>query len=96
MEIIVTKQAQQDLREIKKYICSDNFSAAQRVVSHIVKSVERLELTPNIGKQGRVLRTRELVISKYPYIVSYKVENDEIYILRILHTSKKWKNQTSL
>ena len=90
-EIIFAIPAQEDLRTIKQYICSDNFEAAQQVVKHIVDSIESLKVNPSIGRAGRVLRTRELVISKYPYIVPYQVRENNIYILRILHTSRKWE-----
>ena len=89
-EIVFTVHAQEDLRAIKKHICCDNFSAAQKVVKNIFECIENLKENPSIGRAGRVLRTRELIISKYPYIVPYQVYDNNIYILRILHTSRKW------
>ena len=89
-EIIFTVLAQNDLRAIKKYICCDNFSAAKEVVKHILGCIEKLKDNPSIGRAGRVLRTRELIISKYPYIVPYQVRDDNVYILRVLHASRKW------
>lgn len=90
-EIVFTVPAQEDLRAVKHYICCDNFEAAQQVVEYIIDSVEKLKDNPSIGRAGRVLRTRELVISKYPYIVPYQVRDNNIYILRVLHTSRKWE-----
>ena len=89
-EIIFTIPAQEDLRAIKQYICCDHFETAQQVVEYIIDSVEKLKDNPSIGRAGRVLRTRELVISKYPYIVPYQVRENTIYVLRVLHTSRKW------
>ena len=88
--ILFTITAQEDLRAIKQYICADNYSVAHEVVKHILECVEILKDNPSIGKAGRVLRTRELVISKYPYIVPYQVRDNNIYMLRVLHTSRKW------
>lgn len=90
MNIVFTVPAQEDLRAIKKYIYCDNFLAAQIVVKHILTCIEKLKQNPALGKSGRVLHTRELIIPKYPYIVPYQVRDDIIYILRILHTSRKW------
>jgi len=90
MDILFTDSAREDLRSIKKYICEDNFEAAQKVVKHIFDSIEYLRTNPSLGRAGRVLRTRELVISKYPYIVPYQVRENTIYILRVFHTSQKW------
>lgn len=81
-----------DLDAIQKYIYKNNREAARKVVSYIIKSIETiLPKNPAAGRSGRVLRTRELVITKYPYIVPYQVRNETIYILRILHTSRKWE-----
>lgn len=90
-QIIYTIPAQEDLRAIKRYICCDNFSASQEVVKHILNCIEILKENPSIGRAGRVISTRELVISKYPYIVPYQVRDNSIYILRILHASRKWE-----
>ena len=46
-----------------------------------------------MGRAGRVLRTRELVITKFPYIVPYQVRDNNIYILRVLHTSRIWDKE---
>ena len=81
-----------DLKSIQEYICEVNREAAKEIVAHIIEKIETVIVpNPGAGRAGRVLRTRELVISKYPYIVPYQVREDVIYILRVLHTSRKWK-----
>lgn len=81
-----------DLNAIQKYICANNREAAKKVISHIIKNIETvLPENPAAGRIGRVISTRELIITKYPYIVPYKVLNGTIYILRVLHTSRKWE-----
>ncbi len=81
-----------DLKSIQEYICENNREAAKEVVANIIKKIETVLVpNPSAGRAGRVLRTRELVISKYPYIVPYQVREDVIYILRVLHTSRKWE-----
>ena len=88
--IVFAVPAQEDLRASKQYICYDNFSSAQKVITHILSCIENLRDNPALGRAGRVLRTKELVITKYPYIVPYQVRDNDIYILRVLHTSRKW------
>lgn len=93
MEIKWTKLAQEDLECIQKYIYDDNPKAAKKVVFYIIDKIETiLPTNPSAGKAGRVLGTRELVIAKYPYIVPYRVRENEVHVLRVLHTSRKWKN----
>ena len=92
LEVKFSKSAVEDLNSIKEYICSNNFVAAQKVVAYIIKTIEDvLAENPSVGRAGRVLRTRELVLNKYPYIIPYQVRDGVIYILRVLHTSKKWE-----
>lgn len=84
--------AQEDLKSIEKYIYNSDKNAARIVVEHIIKNIETVLISnPAAGRAGRVLGTRELVITKYPYIVPYLVRENIIYILRVLHTSRKWE-----
>jgi toxin ParE1/3/4 len=83
--------AKHDLESISRYISIDNPSAAKSVVSTIVHiTIEQLSTFPNSGKIGRATDTRELIISKTPYIVVYRIRNERIDILAIQHSSRKW------
>jgi toxin ParE1/3/4 len=91
VKVIFSQLAREDLRSIREYIYDNNQVAAKKVVAHLIEKVETLlVLNPGMGRTGGVLRTRELVITKYPYIISYRVKEDKIQILRIMHTSRKW------
>lgn len=90
-KIEFSKKAFEDLESIKKYIYENDELAAQKVVSYIVERIETIIANnPSVGRAGRVLGTRELVLTKYPYIIPYFVKDDIVYIIRILHTSRKW------
>jgi len=45
---------------------------------------------PASGRPGRVIGTRELVIGGLPYVVPYRVRDNDIEILRVLHTSRRF------
>ena len=92
-KILFSILAKEDLYSIKKYICNDNTEASKIVIKHIISSIEKLKENPAIGRAGRILRTRELVITKFPYIVPYQVRDNNIYILRVLHTSRIWDKE---
>jgi len=86
-----TKRAERDLDEIAKYIGQDSPAAAARVILELIEQVEaNLLAHPAIGRQGRVLGTRELMIGALPYVVPYRVREMDIEILRVLHTSRRW------
>jgi len=92
-KILFSILAKEDLYSIKKYICNNNIEASKIVIKHIISSIEKLKENPAMGRAGRVLRTRELVITKFPYIVPYQVRDNNIYILRVLHTSRIWDKE---
>ena len=91
MRLRWTKRAERDLDEIAKYIGQDSPAAAARVILEVIDQVESsLTAHPAIGRPGRVLGTRELVIGGLPYVVPYRVREIDIEILRVLHTSRRW------
>jgi len=91
-QIKFTQSAIKDLEAIREYIYENNKKAARTVVLHIIGQIETvIAANPGAGRAGRVFGTRELIITKYPYIVPYQVRENTIYILRVLHTSKKWE-----
>jgi len=85
-----TRLAETDLYSIADYIGQDSPVAAARVILELIDQTETL-LTSHVamGRPGRVIGTRELVIGKLPYIIPYRVREDEIEILRVLHTSRR-------
>jgi len=82
-----------DLRAIRAYIAEHNPEAAQRVVTHIRHATLNLAGQPDIGRMGRIPGTRELVIQPYPYIVAYRQKGNELHILAVVHTSRRWPEQ---
>ena len=82
--------ARQDLRQVRDYIARDNPKAAARVAQHIRTAIERLSENPGIGRPGRVIDTRELVVTGTPYLAPYTVSDNEIVILRVLHGAQQW------
>ncbi|MBM3342802.1 MAG: type II toxin-antitoxin system RelE/ParE family toxin [Betaproteobacteria bacterium] len=91
MRLRWTKLAEQDLGHIAAYIGQDSPAAAARVVLELIDQTERaLTRHAAIGRPGRVIGTRELVISGLPYVIPYRVRDNDIEILRVLHTSRRW------
>jgi toxin ParE1/3/4 len=54
--------------------------------------VQMLQWLPRSGRPGRVVGTRELVITRAPYIVAYRIIGDTVGILRVLHCSWQWSD----
>jgi toxin ParE1/3/4 len=54
----------------------------------IREAADRLTAHPHVGRPGRVAGTRELIVR--PYITAYRVGEEEIEILRVLHHARDW------
>jgi toxin ParE1/3/4 len=93
MQIKWPRKARQDLRDLRAYIAEDNPQAAAAVARSILQAVERLPGNPAIGRPGRVMDTRELVVAGTPYLVPYRVMGDAIVILRVLHGARQWPDR---
>lgn len=89
MRVKWLRQALRNLDQEAQHIAQDNPSAATEFVSHMLSSVQILADQPNAGRAGRVPKTRELVIVRYPYIVPYRVKRETVELLRIFHASRK-------
>lgn len=91
MIIFWSDPALADLAALHDYISNDNSAAADAMVQRIVDLVERqLPRMPESGRQGRVQKTRELVVSGSPFFVPYRVTADRIEILRVIHGARRW------
>lgn len=89
MRLIWTRRAVRDLAEIRDYIARDNPQAASRVAAHIRRSVAQLGDLPHIGRPGREAGTRELIITRTPYIVAYRVSQDAVTVVAIVHGARQ-------
>jgi toxin ParE1/3/4 len=86
-----TEQATQQLDRAHDYITlSNNKAVAARITMQIVNAVQQLAAFPMSGKAGRVLGTRELVISNTPFIAAYAIDRADIIILAIYHGAQQW------
>ena len=92
MRIRWSRGAVDDLAEIGEFIERENPAAAGRVLQSICEQVRLLANQPMTGRRGRIEGTRELVHVRYPYIVAYRVHNEEIEILAVRHTARRWLN----
>lgn len=82
--------ALKDLVEIAEHIAEENPKAARRVVSEVRRQSLILSRHSDIGRIGRVSGTRELVITKFPYVIAYEVTQNSIDILAVIHASRLW------
>ena len=90
MKIVWTRIAINDLDHVWGYIASDKPEAAVGVIEKIAKAVEALPAYPNLGRDGRVKGTKELVVVGTPFIVAYRIKNNRIEIVAVIHAARRW------
>ncbi len=92
-QLVYPRRYSRRLEDIYERIAADNPDAAPRVIEQIRIAVERLQEFPMIGRKGRVEGTRELVIAGTPYIVPYRVRDDVVQIITVLHNAQRWPDR---
>ena len=72
------------------YIAKANPLAAISQDEQIEHQVDMLMQHPQMGRPGRKKGTRELVISRTPFVVVYRVKGTRIEVIRLLHSSQQY------
>ena len=93
MRVRWTTPATEQFVSAYEYIADENRATAARAANRIWKSTELLANHPLAGREGRVVGTRELVIRGTAFIVAYRIEKKEIWILAVMHAARKWPEE---
>jgi len=70
--------------------CQRHPEAARQLILRSQSAVGQLAEFPFMGRVGRPEATREIVISNTSYLIIYRVKEESVEILRILHSSRKY------
>ena len=84
-----TRLALNDRQAIRSYIAQDNPIATLALDELFTEKASRLADHPGLGRPGRVSGTRELVVHQHDLMI-YDLVNDQVRILRVLHTARQW------
>jgi toxin ParE1/3/4 len=94
VRLVWSPESADDLAALRAFIAADSPTAAKRMIRRIAEMVETLlPQNPEIGRRGRTPGTRELVISQTPFLVAYRIHNETIEILRVLHGAQRWPDR---
>jgi len=88
MRIRWTPTAAADLEHIKDYLSEHNPQFAQSTVLDLYETIRSLKASPHRGRVGREEGTRELVFTRLPYIVAYRIKEQTVEILHIFHDAR--------
>ena len=70
-----------------------NWGAVKMVNFHlqVIKEIDKLAFFPFSNSQNRFLNNvnyREIILRKYPYVITYHVDKSVVKIINIIHTSR--------
>lgn len=90
MKVVWSRRALRHLVRLREYIEQDSERNAALVASRILQAVDLLQHHPDMGRPGRVLGTRELVVPNTPYIIPYRVRRKRLELIAVFHGRQKW------
>ena len=90
MKVVWSPRAIRHLIALREHMARDSEQNAALVAQRILQSVEVLQKQPEVGRPGRVIGTRELVVPNTRYIIPYRVRRERLELIAVLHGRQKW------
>lgn len=90
MKVVWSRRAVQHLVALREHIERDSEENAALVAQRILDATALLQSQPEMGRPGRVLGTRELVIAGTPYIIPYRIRQGRLELIAVFHGRQKW------
>lgn len=90
-KVSIVKSAQDDLEKIFFYIAEDSIQNAKKFITELEKKIYSLEKMPKrfaYISENIFFGTNYRHITHKKYRVIYKIDNNEVYVLRVFHGSK--------
>ena len=90
MKLHWTSKGSSDLIRLHQFSAALNPSAAEKILSRVAKTIERLLVYPRLGTridQHPQQEIRRLIAGIYE--IRYEIRKSDIYIIRIWHTREK-------
>jgi addiction module RelE/StbE family toxin len=93
MKVVWSRRAIRNLESLRDYIEQSSEQNAAGIARRILQAVDLLQNHPAIGRPGRVMGTRELVIPNTPYIVAYRIKRERLELVAVLHGHERWPSR---
>ena len=89
MKVVWSRRAIRHLVSLREFIAKDSNQSAALAAKRIL-AVDLLQTQPAMGRPGRVLGTRELVVPNTPYVIPYRVRRERLELIAVFHGRQKW------
>ena len=90
MMVVWSRRAIRHLVHLREYIEMDSEQNAALVAKRILEAVDLLQAHPEMGRPGRALGTRELVVPNTPYVIPYRIRRERLELIAVFHGRQKW------
>ena len=90
MKVAWSRRAIRHLVHLREYVERDSEQNAALVAKRILEAVDLLQAHPEMGRLGRALGTRELVVPNTPYVIPYRVRRERLELIAVFHGRQKW------
>ena len=90
MKLVWSRRAIRHLTALRQHIAKNSDASAALTASRILEAVAILETQSEIGRPGRLVGTRELVVVGTPYIIPYRVRRERLELIAVFHGRQKW------
>ncbi len=90
MNVVWSPRAISHLTAIRECIEKDSEENAAQVAIRILDAIEILQTQPQMGRPGRQVGTRELVVSGTPYLIPYRVRRERLELLAVFEGRRQW------
>ena len=94
MNIIISNEAESDIKEIFDYISLDSLKYAKETTRNIRSYIRKLKQAPYIGRyipEFKNKHYRELIYKNYRIVYTISENKKEIYIHFVVHGTRNFK-----
>lgn len=88
MKLFLSRRAKEDLLEIWEYIAEHDGQAADNYIDHLRNRALELLLFPELGRMREEIYSGVRSLLSKNHLLFYRIQGDEVQILRILHGSR--------
>ena len=88
MKVIVSARAERDVIEILDGLARDNAAAATDLNAQFNQRLTQLTRLPRMGRLRSDIDDGLRGLLVRPYVLFYRIENDDILVVRVLHGSR--------
>ena len=89
-QLIVSAQGRADLAKITRDIVKNNGRlVAERVVAQNAQIIDEYDILPGYWNQARTIGFRPVFLAMAPYVAFYRVTDEHLEIVRIVHGHRR-------